>query len=56
MKIHLRQIPAEGLHLEGEETCPIPELETDGIRCVGPLHYKLDLGVSERARFGQMAR
>lgn len=49
MKIHLKQIPAEGLHLEGEEECPIPELEADGIRCVGPLHYDLDLGISEGA-------
>jgi uncharacterized metal-binding protein YceD (DUF177 family) len=49
MKIHLKQIPAEGLHLEGEENCPIPELETDGIRCAGPLRYNLDLGVSSGA-------
>jgi len=49
MKIHLKQIPAEGLHLEGDETCPIPELEKDGVRCVGPLHYNLDLGVSNGA-------
>lgn len=46
MKIHLRQIPAEGLHIEGEEQCPIPELDADGIRCVGLLRYNLDLGVS----------
>ena len=49
MKIHLKQIPAEGLHLEGEEDCPIPELEADGIRCLGPLRYKIDLGVSGHA-------
>jgi uncharacterized metal-binding protein YceD (DUF177 family) len=49
MKIHLKQIAAEGLHLEGDETCPIPELEKDGIRCIGPLHYNLDLGVSNGA-------
>jgi uncharacterized metal-binding protein YceD (DUF177 family) len=49
MKIHLKQIPAEGLHLEGEEDCPIPELEADGIHCVGPLHYNLDLGASADA-------
>ena len=49
MKIHLKQIPAEGLRLEGEEMCPIPELEKDGVRCVGPLHYNLDLGVSNGA-------
>ena len=47
MKVHLRQIPHEGRHLEGEEDCPIPELEKDGILCAGPLHYSLDLGVSE---------
>jgi uncharacterized protein len=47
MKIHLKQIPAEGLHLEGDENCPIGELEKDGIRCVGPLRYNLDVGVSD---------
>lgn len=49
MKIHLKQIPAEGLHLEGEEDCPIPELEADGIHCAGPLHYDLEVGVSSGA-------
>jgi uncharacterized metal-binding protein YceD (DUF177 family) len=49
MKIHLKQIPAEGLHLEGEEECPIPDLAADGIRCAGPLRYALDLGVSSGA-------
>jgi uncharacterized metal-binding protein YceD (DUF177 family) len=49
VKIHLKQIPAEGLHLEGEEDCPIPELETEGIRCAGPLHYDLEVGVSAGA-------
>jgi DUF177 domain-containing protein len=46
MKIHLKQIPAEGVHLEGEEKCPINELETENIRCVGPLQYNLDVGLS----------
>jgi uncharacterized protein len=49
VKIHLKQIPAEGLHLEGEEDCPIPELVAEGIRCAGPLHYDLDLGISAGA-------
>ncbi|MEY2557112.1 MAG: hypothetical protein QOE34_537 [Verrucomicrobiota bacterium] len=49
MKIHLRQIHADGLHLEGEEECPIPELAAEGVRCTGPLRYSLDLGVSEGA-------
>lgn len=49
MKIHLKQIPPEGLHLEGEEDCPIPELESDGVRCDGPMRYSIDLGVAEAA-------
>jgi uncharacterized metal-binding protein YceD (DUF177 family) len=49
VKIHLRQIPAEGLHLEGEEDCPIPQLDPEEARCAGPLRYTLDLGISEGA-------
>jgi uncharacterized protein len=49
VKVHLKQIPTEGLHLEGDEECPILELETEGIRCVGPLHYSIDLGVTSGA-------
>jgi DUF177 domain-containing protein len=49
MKVHLRQIPEEGLHLEGEEDCPIPELASEDVICAGPLRYSLDLGVSEGA-------
>lgn len=47
MKVHLRQIQAEGLHLEGEEECPIPELAAEDVVCTGPLRYALDLGISE---------
>lgn len=47
MKVHVRQIPHEGTHLEGEEKCPIPELESDEIRCAGPLKYNLEVGISE---------
>jgi uncharacterized metal-binding protein YceD (DUF177 family) len=46
VKIHLKQIPAEGLHLEGEENCPIADMEAEGIRCAGALHYNLDVGIS----------
>jgi uncharacterized protein len=46
VKVHLKQIPTQGLHLEGEEDCPIQELESEGIRCAGPLHYDIDLGVA----------
>ena len=47
MKIHLRQIQADGLHLEGDEEFPIPELAAEGATCRGPLRYSLDLGISE---------
>jgi DUF177 domain-containing protein len=49
MKVHLKQIPAQGLHLEGEEDCPIQDLESEGLRCAGPLHYDIDLGVAGSA-------
>ena len=49
MKVHLRQIPAEGLHLQGEEPCPITDLQNDDIECSAPLRYDLDVGVSEGA-------
>ena len=47
MKVHLKQIPPEGLHLEGEEDCLIPELESEGVRCVDPMQYQIDVGVSD---------
>jgi uncharacterized protein len=46
MKVHLKQIPAQGLQLEGEEDCPIQELESEDIRCAGPLRYDIDLGIA----------
>lgn len=49
MKVHLKQVPPEGLHLEGEEDCLISELESAGVRCAGPLKYSIDVGVAEGA-------
>ena len=46
MKVHLKQIPPQGLHLNGEEDCPIQELEPEEIRCAGPLRYDVDIGVA----------
>ena len=46
MKVHLKQIPIQGLHLEGEEECPIQDLESEGIRCAGRLYYDVDVGVA----------
>jgi uncharacterized metal-binding protein YceD (DUF177 family) len=58
MKLHLRQIHADGLHLEGEEECLIPDLETESVRCTGPLRYSLDVGISEGALWtsGELAQ
>jgi uncharacterized metal-binding protein YceD (DUF177 family) len=49
MKLHLRQIPAEGQHLEGETECPIADLAPEDVLCAGPLRYSLDLGMSHDA-------
>src|SRR5262249_50890595 len=49
MKVHLRQIPSDGLHLEGEEECAIADITADDIHCGGSLRYALDLGISEGA-------
>ena len=46
MKVHLKQIPSQGLHLSGEEDCPIQELASEEIRCAGPLQYDIDVGVA----------
>ena len=46
MKVHLKQIPAEGIHLEGKEKTDILELEENQIRPLGPVEYSLDIGVS----------
>lgn len=47
MKIHLNQIPPEGLHVTGEEDCVLGDLESQEIRCAGPMRYSLDLGISD---------
>ncbi len=49
MKVHLKQVPPEGLHLEGEEDCPLSEVDVEDVRCAGPLRYKIDIGVSDGA-------
>lgn len=49
MKIHLRQIPDDGLHFDGEEDCPINDLQNEEITCAGPLRYSIDVGISEGA-------
>jgi DUF177 domain-containing protein len=47
MKVHLKQIPPQGLHLKGQEDCPIQDLPSEEIRCAGPLRYDIDVGVGD---------
>ena len=49
MKIHLRQIPPEGLHLENEDECAVVQMNSEEVRCAGPLRYILDAGISDGA-------
>ena len=51
MKVHLKQIPAEGIHLEGKEETDILELEENQAKPLGPVEYSLDIGVSESGLF-----
>jgi DUF177 domain-containing protein len=46
VKIHFKQVPPQGLHLDGDEDCPIHDLEAEGIRCAGRLHYNIELGIA----------
>ena len=48
MKIHQRQIPPEGLHIEGEDPATSLDLPAgeNGVRALSPLRYSLDLGMS----------
>jgi uncharacterized protein len=44
--VHLRQIPPEGKHLEGEEDAACLELSEVGAKPAGPVRYALDVGLS----------
>ena len=47
MKVHILQIPQEGLHIEGEEPSSILELNDEIARPTGPITYSLDVGLSD---------
>jgi uncharacterized metal-binding protein YceD (DUF177 family) len=51
MKVHLKQIPAVGIHLEGKEEHDILELEDDQVHPIGTVEYSLDIGVSRSGLF-----
>ena len=51
MKVHLNQIPPEGLHLEGTESSAILDLREHGIRPASDVRYALDIGLSDGGLF-----
>jgi uncharacterized metal-binding protein YceD (DUF177 family) len=51
MKVHLKQIPAEGIHLEGKEERDILELEDDQVCPIETVEYSLDIGVAGSSLF-----
>ena len=51
MKVHIQQIPQEGLHLDGEEPSSILELSGELARTAGPIAYSLDIGLSDGGLF-----
>lgn len=57
MKVHLNQIPHDGLHIEGEEDHDILEINDELVRAVSPVRYALDIGISEGGLFatGQLS-
>ena len=57
MKIHLKQIPSEGLHVEGTDPRGILDLQDRSVEPVSDVDYSLDIGLSEGGLFatGQLA-
>ncbi|MCX6980828.1 MAG: hypothetical protein NTV08_08760 [Verrucomicrobia bacterium] len=51
MKVHVLQIPEDGLHIEGEEPSEILDLQHARTRATGPIEYSLDVGLSDGGLF-----
>lgn len=51
MKVHILQIPAEGKHYEGEDPASILDLHEEHVRPIEPVHYSLDVGMSDGGLF-----
>lgn len=46
MKVHLLQVPPEGLHIEGEEPNDFLDIRDEGLQPVSPVAYNLDVGTN----------
>jgi uncharacterized metal-binding protein YceD (DUF177 family) len=51
MKIHLNQIPSEGMHVEGTEPSKILELHERSVQPVSDIEYSLEVGLSDGGLF-----
>ena len=51
MKVHIQQIPPEGLHIEGTESSKLLDLRDPLAQPVGDIHYALDVGLSDGGLF-----
>ena len=51
MRVHVNQIPAQGLHLEGEEPASILELNDPTFRPRTGIRWSLDIGLSDGGLF-----
>lgn len=49
--MHLRQIPPEGLHIEGDETGVDLDTGDEYLKPLSPVHYSLDVGLSDSGLF-----
>src|SRR5579862_3150415 len=51
MKVQLRNIPPEGLHLEGDDSEVDLDIRGEYLKALGPVHYSLELGRSGNGLF-----
>lgn len=51
MKVQIRNIPPEGLHLEGEDNGVDLDVTGEYLKALGPVHYSLDIGLSDSGLF-----
>jgi uncharacterized metal-binding protein YceD (DUF177 family) len=51
MKVHILQIPHEGLHVEGTESSKVLDLRGEDIRPLGDIRYSLEVGLSDGGLF-----
>lgn len=51
MKVHVSQIPSEGLHISGTESAKMLEFHDPLVRPVSDVHYALDVGLSDGGLF-----